>query len=58
MGNSQVSDRTDFARRCMPYTCPSSSYKWPVFDDPCYRRWVQLDIVADLGLTVPGVGEE
>jgi hypothetical protein len=25
-----------------------------VFDDPYYRRWVQLNIIADLGLSVPG----
>jgi hypothetical protein len=25
-----------------------------VFDDPYYRRWVQLNIVGDLGLRVPG----
>jgi hypothetical protein len=26
-----------------------------VFDDPYYRRWVQLNIVGDLGLRVPDV---
>jgi hypothetical protein len=26
-----------------------------VFDDPYYRRWVQLNIVGELGLRVPGV---
>jgi hypothetical protein len=25
-----------------------------VFDDPYYRRWVQLNIVSDFGLSVPG----